>query len=98
MKKTNRIAVLVVFAALFSLGTGQVSAQTQLAGVDVDAQGILKVKQFDPRLANQRLIEARNHADTGVMQTSKLLARRPRDRPAGLCSGCKTHFADQCFD
>ncbi|EMI19417.1 secreted protein containing DUF1598 [Rhodopirellula maiorica SM1] len=72
MKKTNRIAALVVFAALFSLGTGQVSAQTQLAGVDVDAQGILKVKQFDPRLANQRLIEARNQADTGVMQTSKL--------------------------
>ncbi|TWU27149.1 hypothetical protein Pla52o_10130 [Novipirellula galeiformis] len=72
MKKTNRIAALLVFALLFSFGSDQVSAQNQLAGVDVDANGILKVKQFDPRLAQQRLAEARNRAETGVMQTSKL--------------------------
>ncbi|MFK8113006.1 MAG: DUF1598 domain-containing protein [Rubripirellula sp.] len=42
-----------------------------IAGIDVDATGVLKVRQFDPRLAQQRLAAARA-ADTNVMQPSKL--------------------------
>ena len=46
-----------------------------IAGIDVDAAGVLKVRQFDPRLAIQRFQAAKaavrgQHAD--VMQTSPL--------------------------
>ncbi|MDB4561595.1 DUF1598 domain-containing protein [bacterium] len=44
-----------------------------VAGIDVDAAGVLKVRQFDPRLANQRLAAARTkRADTDVMRPAEL--------------------------
>lgn len=43
-----------------------------IAGIDVDAQGVLRVKQFDPRLAKQRLAAARANNAANVMQPSKL--------------------------
>lgn len=44
-----------------------------IAGIDVDATGVLKVRQFDPRLANERLKAARAaRADQDVMRPSKL--------------------------
>ena len=43
-----------------------------IAGIDVDATGVLRVKQFDPRLAMQRLVAARAQADANVMQPSEL--------------------------
>lgn len=44
-----------------------------VAGIDVDAAGVLKVRQFDPRLANQRLAAARNlKADANVMRPAEL--------------------------
>ena len=41
---------------------------TPVAGIDVDAAGVLKVRQFDPRLAKQRLAAARNKGDADVMR------------------------------
>lgn len=54
-------------------GGGQTTALIgdPIAGIDVDATGVLKVRQFDPRLAQQRLAAARA-ADTNVMQPSEL--------------------------
>ncbi len=43
-----------------------------IAGVDVDAQGVLRVRQFDPRVAQQRLMAARAQAGDDVMQSSEL--------------------------
>lgn len=43
-----------------------------IAGVDVDAAGVLKVRQFDPRLAQQRLAAARQNENSNLMQASKL--------------------------
>lgn len=43
-----------------------------IAGVDVDATGVLKVRQFDPRVAQQRLIAARKNLDNDLMRPSKL--------------------------
>ncbi|MDB4695167.1 DUF1598 domain-containing protein [bacterium] len=44
-----------------------------VAGIDVDAAGVLKVRQFDPRLAKQRLAAARTKkADADVMQSADL--------------------------
>lgn len=43
-----------------------------IAGVDVDAQGVLKVRQFDPRVAKQRLMAARQMRDNDLMRGSKL--------------------------
>ncbi len=43
-----------------------------IGGVDVDAMGVLKVRQFDPRVANQRLMAARQMRDNEVMRPSKL--------------------------
>ena len=44
----------------------------QIAGVDVDATGVLRVKQFDPRVAQQRLVAARQNVRDEVMKPSKL--------------------------
>ena len=57
-----------------SLFTSNASAQLgqPVAGVDVDAEGILKVRTFDPRLAQQRLLQARARLDRDVMRSSKL--------------------------
>ncbi|MEM9826138.1 MAG: DUF1598 domain-containing protein [Planctomycetota bacterium] len=44
-----------------------------IAGIDVDAGGVLKIKRFDPRLAAQRLEQARAAAAVqDVMRDSKL--------------------------
>ncbi|QEF99526.1 hypothetical protein Mal15_35910 [Stieleria maiorica] len=43
-----------------------------IAGVDIDAQGVLKVRQFDPRVARQRLMAARQMRDNDLMRGSKL--------------------------
>jgi hypothetical protein len=43
-----------------------------IAGVEVDATGVLRVKQFDPRVAQQRLMAARQAAGAEAMQPSKL--------------------------
>ncbi len=43
-----------------------------IAGVEVDATGVLRVKQFDPRVAQQRLMAARQGAAAEAMSPSKL--------------------------
>ena len=43
-----------------------------IAGIDVDATGVLRVKQFDARLAQQRLAAAKAQNDRNVMRASKL--------------------------
>jgi hypothetical protein len=43
-----------------------------IAGVDVDARGVLKVRVFDPRVAKQRLLAARQQRDNDLMRPSKL--------------------------
>ena len=44
-----------------------------IAGIDVDAQGVLKVRMFDPTLAQKRLAAARDAAaDQDVMRASDL--------------------------
>jgi hypothetical protein len=55
-------------------GGGQTTALigSPIAGIDVDATGVLRVRQFDPRLAQQRLAAARAQADANVMQPSEL--------------------------
>ena len=41
---------------------GDINFGQPVAGVDVDARGVLKIRQFDPRLAQQRLAAARQQA------------------------------------
>ena len=69
------IAFLVCLSAM-SFATESHAANlnfgTPVAGVDVDATGVLKVRQFDPRLAQQRLMAARQHIDSDVMRPSEL--------------------------
>ncbi len=88
MNMLHRICALVAilafsFASARSLfaqanppggGGGQTTALIgqPIAGIDVDATGVLRVKQFDPRLAMQRLVAARAQADANVMQPSEL--------------------------
>tara|TARA_R110002049_G_scaffold2750_2_gene21426 strand:- start:194136 stop:195542 length:1407 start_codon:yes stop_codon:yes gene_type:complete len=43
-----------------------------VAGVDVDPAGVLKVRQFDPRVAQQRLAAARRQRGNQLMSSSKL--------------------------
>ncbi|MCO8121938.1 DUF1598 domain-containing protein [Stieleria sp. TO1_6] len=43
-----------------------------IAGIDVDATGVLKVRQFDPRVAKERLMAARQQRDNQLMSASKL--------------------------
>ena len=58
---------------VFSVMTATHShAQTALAGIDIDAAGVLKVKMFDGRLHQQRLAAARQQAPNGVNQQSEL--------------------------
>lgn len=49
-------------------GGGGNNIANPVAGIDVDAAGVLKVRQFDPRLAKQRLAAARNKGDADVMR------------------------------
>ncbi|MCG8651221.1 MAG: DUF1598 domain-containing protein [Pirellulales bacterium] len=43
-----------------------------IAGVDVDAKGVLKIRTFDPRVAQQRLMAARRQAGDDLMRPSQL--------------------------
>jgi hypothetical protein len=43
-----------------------------IAGVDIDAKGVLKIRTFDPRVANQRLMAARQDRDNDLMRPSPL--------------------------
>lgn len=75
MKKTT--CFLLLFSLFFVMTVTARTASAQLfgqpiAGVDVDAQGVLKVRQFDPRLAQQRFAEARMRRDSEIMQPSQL--------------------------
>lgn len=75
MKTILRLAVFLFVAG--SLLAIQKPAQAQnifaqpIAGIDVDAAGVLKVRQFDPRLAQQRLVAARQ-ANNDLMRKSDL--------------------------
>lgn len=56
-------------------GGGDTFIGQPIAGIDVDATGVLRVKQFDGRLAAQRLVEARaklGRDDANVMKSSEL--------------------------
>jgi hypothetical protein len=74
--------VAISFASAPSLyaqgggGDGDTIIGSPIAGIDVDATGVLKVRQFDPRLAIQREAAARAQVKAGdgpnVMQPSKL--------------------------
>ncbi len=81
MKTIPRICHLAAaFAFAFGLTlstTSNLTAQTTvignpIAGIDIDANGVLRVKQFDPRLAKQRFKAAKSQAGADVMQTSAL--------------------------
>ncbi len=84
MNMLKRICALVAILAisfasapsLFAQGGGggqdTILIGDPIAGIDVDATGVLRVKQFDPRLLKQRLDAARAQADANVMQPSKL--------------------------
>ena len=72
-------ALLALFAvsfvsapSLFGQGQDTILIGDPIAGIDVDATGVLRVRQFDPRLMKQRLDAARANADADVMQPSKL--------------------------
>lgn len=63
---------LVVFATVSAPGllAQDIIVGSPIAGIDVDASGVLRVKQFDPRLAQQRLAAARAQLGANVMQPS----------------------------
>ena len=90
MNMLHRICAFVALVAislatapsLFAQGGGGGGQNTTLigdpiAGIDVDATGVLRVQQFDPKLAIERLAAARaqvngNGADANVMRPSEL--------------------------
>lgn len=54
-------------------GGGDINFGQPIAGVDVDASGVLKVRMVDPRLARARMMQARRAAEVDdVMQRSEL--------------------------
>ncbi len=72
------IAFLVPAQLAFSQGGNGGNTNTTnnfinpIAGVDVDAQGVLRIRQFDPRVAQQRLMAARAEVGQDVMRASDL--------------------------
>src|SRR6056297_1798822 len=72
------VALSVGFLATPALANNGGGGQTTnligepIAGIDVDAKGVLRVKQFDPRLAQQRLAAAQAQAGLNVMQPTEL--------------------------
>ena len=78
MKTLLRFAFVLTFLAALLATDNAVQAQTNvfaqpIAGIDVDAAGVLKVRQFDPRVAQQRLRAALQAADDNdLMRPSKL--------------------------
>ena len=78
MKNLRFTTFLILVPALF-IPVSRVRAQNTninfaqpIAGVDVDAGGVLKVRQFDPRVAQQRLAAVRQQRNTELMQPSEL--------------------------
>lgn len=72
-------ALLALFAValptasnVYGQGQDTILIGDPIAGIDVDATGVLRVKQFDPRLAQQRLAAARAQGDNNVMRPSEL--------------------------
>ncbi len=83
MNMLHRLWALVAFFAVSSAfspnvmgqnggGNGDVFIGQPIAGIDVDAAGVLRVKQFDPRVALQRLAAAKAKAGDNVMRPSDL--------------------------
>ena len=80
MNMLHRFCALVALFAVALTTAPNVYGQGQdtiligdpIAGIDVDATGVLRVKQFDPRLAQQRLAAARAQGDNNVMRPSEL--------------------------
>ncbi len=74
MNMIHRICTAAVAFALVAPAnlSAQIVIGQPIAGIDVDAGGVLRVKQFDPRLAQQRLAAAQAKADADVMRTSEL--------------------------
>ena len=73
--KFNHFLTLIVAVSSFVFTSSNASAQifgTAPAGIDVDAMGVLKIRQFDPRLANARLQAARQQGDRDLMRKSEL--------------------------
>jgi hypothetical protein len=71
------VALVPVSKAVAQGGGGGGNQSTSLvgdpiAGIDVDAAGVLRVKQFDARLSQQRLAAAKAQGDQNVMRASKL--------------------------
>jgi hypothetical protein len=70
-------SLIAAFAMVFALSPLAQAQDTinfgnPVAGVEVDATGVLRVKQFDPRVAQQRLMAARQAVGAEVMKPSKL--------------------------
>jgi hypothetical protein len=70
------LAVLALNSVAFGQDNGggggtNINFAQPIAGVDVDAQGVLKIRQFDPRVAKQRLMAARQMGNQ-LMQPSEL--------------------------
>lgn len=59
-------------AICFAQGNTNINFGQPIAGVEVDATGVLRVKQLDPRVAQERLMAARQMAGDEVMKSSKL--------------------------
>ncbi|QDT09685.1 DUF1598 domain-containing protein [Planctomycetes bacterium K23_9] len=66
------LAMLAFAATTLVVSPSYAQINNPIAGVDVDATGVLKVRQFDPRLFNQRLAAARQNEDSNLMRSSKL--------------------------
>jgi len=54
------------------VGNTNLNFAQPIAGVEVDASGVLRVKQLDPRVAQERLMAIRQMAGAEVMKSSKL--------------------------
>lgn len=83
MNNLYRLSAFLVLLGMSLVFAPQASAQDPgdgdtnifadpIAGVDVDARGVLKVRSFDPRVAQQRLMAARRQVGNDLMQPSKL--------------------------
>ncbi len=68
-------AVAVLIACLAPLAVGQVIESVQPAGIEVDAQGVLRVRQLHDasgRLSRQRIAQMKAQLDPNVARPSKL--------------------------
>lgn len=88
MNMTNRFLALAALLAVAIAPNSSIFAQggggggggnttanftgNAIAGIDVDAAGVLRIKQFDARLAQQRFAAARAQGDRNVMRPSEL--------------------------